>query len=485
MRGPIPALPGRAAMVATSRARPRGAGIVKRARADADLLLSALLHPRSTAHAHATRDILAFLAAFLDTHVHSINAASPVERARADRILARVRQRTVAWLVARLGDDGVDDGYATDDTDSDADCRGGDGEDITDRISVLIANLSGKGSSGPLRRRFYFPHSRATILLDEPSWCAGDIGSLTWGASVAFANILDARPPLRAHLLSLTHLSSTPPVELGSGTGLGGISLHLIAGLPRLVMSDYHPTVVEVARENVALNESGTGAGEVDGAEGEAGEAGVVVVKADWEEMPEWDEARGVAEESCEVETITTSSGAAPTTPPHRHLHLQRQCPADPVPPRTAPLVLALDVLFHPHHPYLVSRAADRLLHLSPGCEVHVMTPHRIRYEGEEVLFRKEMARRGFGVVWDEVVGEDGRACGVGVGGLVEKGRYGCGGGGVVGAWDEEVGRHEVDAVDEEDWENWEEGEDGEDVRVQKFSYTVFVRGQGAGGRVC
>ncbi|KAJ3344118.1 Vacuolar protein-sorting-associated protein 28 [Gonapodya sp. JEL0774] len=396
-------------MSVSARVRPSLA-LTEDADADCDRFLSVLFYPPKSLLAVGTRDVVNFLEGFLERHVFGVNSASPKERQCAENILVRVQAQAVSWLVKKLGEggdaalEGRDDGYGTEEEDGST-CGDDSSDDLVERIAMIIANMSGKGSSGPIRRRFHFPKTHTTLHLNEPTWCSGDVGSMTWGASVAFANLLDTRPSLRAHLLSTSHLTATPTLELGSGTGLGGISLHLLAHVQPLIMSDFNAAVITSAKSNTRLN---------------CAADSVTVVRADWEEIPSSEQ-------------------------PH--------CAADPVMPHSAPLILACDVLFHPRHPYLVSRAVDRLLSTVPGAEFHLITPRRSRYEGEAEAAREEMAKRGFIVLWDEEVDE----CGHGSSVLSAA---------IFGAGEATV----KDATTYDD--------DKTDVVTQKFTYTVFVREQ-------
>ncbi|KAJ0164156.1 Protein-lysine N-methyltransferase EFM2 [Colletotrichum tanaceti] len=85
-----------------------------------------------------------------------------------------------------------------------------------------------------------------------------DVGLQSWGASILMSEILCASPARFG--LSQPALGPSPRiVELGAGTGLVSLVLgntlpHLGARFPIVVATDYHPSVLNNLRSNVALN---------------------------------------------------------------------------------------------------------------------------------------------------------------------------------------------------------------------------------------
>ncbi|CCF35791.1 methyltransferase [Colletotrichum higginsianum] len=85
-----------------------------------------------------------------------------------------------------------------------------------------------------------------------------DVGLQSWGASILMSEIMCASPARFG--LSQPALGLSPRiVELGAGTGLVSLMLgnmlpHLGAPLPTIVATDYHPSVLNNLRSNIALN---------------------------------------------------------------------------------------------------------------------------------------------------------------------------------------------------------------------------------------
>lgn len=85
-----------------------------------------------------------------------------------------------------------------------------------------------------------------------------DVGLQSWGASIVVSDIMCSNP--EKFDLSAQNLGQMPRiVELGAGTGLVGITMAKL--LPRIgvrdpviVVTDYHPAVLDNLRENVSAN---------------------------------------------------------------------------------------------------------------------------------------------------------------------------------------------------------------------------------------
>ncbi|KAM0513306.1 hypothetical protein ACHAPE_007958 [Trichoderma viride] len=83
-----------------------------------------------------------------------------------------------------------------------------------------------------------------------------DVGLQTWGASIAFSQMLCSTPS-EFNLDRRTLDSSTRIVELGAGTGLVSMVLasllpSIADSLPSIVATDYHPTVLKNLERNAA-----------------------------------------------------------------------------------------------------------------------------------------------------------------------------------------------------------------------------------------
>ncbi|KAL7921450.1 putative methyltransferase domain-containing protein [Trichoderma austrokoningii] len=88
-----------------------------------------------------------------------------------------------------------------------------------------------------------------------------DVGLQTWGASIAFSQMLCSAPS-DFNLDQKTLDSSTRIVELGAGTGLVSMVLasllpSIADSLPSIVATDYHPTVLKNLERNATSLSSG------------------------------------------------------------------------------------------------------------------------------------------------------------------------------------------------------------------------------------
>lgn len=186
--------------------------------------------------------------------------ADPFERACADRWLAGficraptlhclardddVCQRAVdqaAYILESLLAGGVDDPQAAD-----------DGSDLTHELSwELPSDPAGDGQVIKVRLQ--------DRIAGENSDDHDDVGLQLWGASVIFSELICASPARFA--LDKASLGPSPRIlELGAGTGLVSLLLgtllpRLGVSQPKIVATDYHPTVLENLRANVALGD--------------------------------------------------------------------------------------------------------------------------------------------------------------------------------------------------------------------------------------
>ncbi|KAK5631498.1 hypothetical protein RRF57_007212 [Xylaria bambusicola] len=92
-----------------------------------------------------------------------------------------------------------------------------------------------------------------------------DVGLQSWGAAFIFTELMCASPA--RFNFSRDNLGSAPRIiELGAGTGLVGIALGKIlprlgVSLPRIIATDFHPTVLANLEANIIKNFSSLGLG--------------------------------------------------------------------------------------------------------------------------------------------------------------------------------------------------------------------------------
>ncbi|KAI0799033.1 putative methyltransferase-domain-containing protein [Xylaria sp. FL0064] len=85
-----------------------------------------------------------------------------------------------------------------------------------------------------------------------------DVGLQSWGAAFIFTELMCASPT-RFNFSTSTVGSSPRIIELGAGTGLVGIALgrilpHLGVSAPKIIATDFHPTVLTNLEANIAKN---------------------------------------------------------------------------------------------------------------------------------------------------------------------------------------------------------------------------------------
>ncbi|KAJ1962570.1 hypothetical protein GGI12_002573 [Dipsacomyces acuminosporus] len=121
-----------------------------------------------------------------------------------------------------------------------------------DAAAELLAELCGKGASGPVQRRvrLWGSDGRALpgIAIHEPSFVQADVGCQTWGSAV-----LLARRIARGSIDISKHRAC---LELGSGTGLLGLTvgrvLQSLGG--SIVMTDYLQSLLKVIKDSADAN---------------------------------------------------------------------------------------------------------------------------------------------------------------------------------------------------------------------------------------
>lgn len=137
------------------------------------------------------------------------------------------------------------------------------GEDVRALASELISLQCGRAAAPSMTRTFAIPMSKSSlsgaledsidIQIHEPTLTADSLGLKTWASSFLLSRILHILVPP----LLLQHSSSDPltVLELGSGTGLVGISLaKLFTDMVQCTLTDYLPEIIDNLYGNLALN---------------------------------------------------------------------------------------------------------------------------------------------------------------------------------------------------------------------------------------
>ncbi|KAI9188927.1 hypothetical protein H9P43_000349 [Blastocladiella emersonii ATCC 22665] len=213
-------------------------------------------------------------------------------------------------------------------------------DENTTRVSHLVANLSGPASAGDLDRQWQFDHLRITT--HETSLAAADLGGTSWGAGIVLASLIDRQ------LLAIPD-AATSILELGSGTGLGGLAASMQYLGRTVTLTDYHPGVLATLGANAALN----------------GCTNVVLRQLDWRWF---------------IEPEVPADAATPVLPR-----------AELVAAFHAPDVLiAADVVYETRSvEYLAATLAA-----VAAKRVYIVLPMRPRYHGDVTLFETHVAPR-------------------------------------------------------------------------------------------
>jgi 2-polyprenyl-3-methyl-5-hydroxy-6-metoxy-1,4-benzoquinol methylase len=111
-----------------------------------------------------------------------------------------------------------------------------------EKISGLISKICGRISQG--NQTSSFTLSSGEYVLKESSYTEAEIGFQTWGAGILLAKMIDRKE---------IDVRGKDILELGSGTGLAGLVCAKM-GANQVVMTDYHPVVIENANINIKLN---------------------------------------------------------------------------------------------------------------------------------------------------------------------------------------------------------------------------------------
>ncbi|KAI9769888.1 MAG: hypothetical protein M1835_006646 [Candelina submexicana] len=258
------------------------------------------------------------------------NRSSQVDEEGLARYLTTIISSPLQWI----GDDNVK-------------------EKIWERASVRLSERSGRTAMPAMSRTFSIPTSVSfiDIVLHEPSLTADNLGLKTWGSSYLLAK--------RLHLLSVPEsimLQRPRVLELGSGTGLVGITAAAVWGLP-VHLTDL-PDIVPNLEHNVQENQ---------GVITQTGGSATTAV-LDWSDSGDFSDPQECAEE------------------PLRNIG-------------QFPIILAADPLYSPQHPQLLVQTIKKWLSIREDARVIVELPLRGAYTPEIKEFQEKMRVLGLMVI--------------------------------------------------------------------------------------
>ncbi|KAI0800483.1 putative methyltransferase-domain-containing protein [Fomes fomentarius] len=178
------------------------------------------------------------------------------------------REFAIRWLIglAARSDIWV---YALECSEDESDARAA----LVDTAASLLGNFAGEGQEEALTRVFTFPTRPGTcanlsdavhVELNDAPLLSDDhtsVGLQSWGSSIRLAERL-CLDPNAFGLASVDHRADPLRIlELGAGTGLLSIAAAKLlapspplAGTLEIVATDYHPSVLDNLRDNVATN---------------------------------------------------------------------------------------------------------------------------------------------------------------------------------------------------------------------------------------
>ncbi|QLQ78464.1 hypothetical protein HG537_0A07110 [Torulaspora globosa] len=219
-------------------------------------------------------------------------------------------------------------------------------DEIIKQASLRIAESCGRSAQPSMTRQFTFDCLERSIKIHEPSLTADNLGWKTWGSSFILSQKLINR-------LHQGHFKSPLRVlELGSGTGLAGISwltkwveLHGDEGI-EMFLTDL-PEIISNLRKNADINRLNNIA---------------KVAALDW-------------------------------TNPSNFIKMHSS--------KTFDVVIVSDPIYSPDHPELVVNMIDRFLSEQGTCFLEV--PARARYAAERRRLRRLLEDQRFTIILEEV----------------------------------------------------------------------------------
>jgi len=215
-------------------------------------------------------------------------------------------------------------------------------------------------------------------MLRELSFVEADLGWKTWSASQLMSRLI---------CNDTVSVKERVVLELGCGTGLPGITAAM-CGAVRVVLSDFHPKVIENARFNVEQNKknksllsSSSSSTDSDSSTNATTTVmrtnidNIEVKTLDWNDFVTLrDETANTKEKSNEEKNTTRNFE-----------------------PESIDVILGSDVVYDPPHAKGIAAAAHRLLK-KEGL-VHITTPYPTQQRDGIANLEPEMASSGFVVV--------------------------------------------------------------------------------------
>ncbi|CAG8831080.1 34090_t:CDS:2, partial [Racocetra persica] len=127
-------------------------------------------------------------------------------------------------------------------------------EEVVERAAKCIAAACGKVASGPIIRDWSFPappgsNKPISLKIRDSTLLDDDVGFKTWGAAY-----LLARRCTSGQAMPLDKIQSTFILEIGTGTGLVGLTCAMI-GCLNVLLTDYHLNVLSNVAYNINLNQ--------------------------------------------------------------------------------------------------------------------------------------------------------------------------------------------------------------------------------------
>ncbi|OKL64353.1 hypothetical protein UA08_00977 [Talaromyces atroroseus] len=247
-------------------------------------------------------------------------------------------------------------------------------EEIWDIASARLSERAGRTAMPSLSRLFHIPTSSGeefSLTLHEPSLTSDNLGMKTWLSSYLLSRrlhfIFESVPELvNSDLTSSSSGTRLRALELGSGTGLVGLSFATLQGPSASIHLTDLPAIVPNLASNAALN----------------------------------------SELLCEVNAEVTTGVLDWSTPPA----------SAPSSEERYDIILAADPLYSPEHPRWLVQTIEPWLSRSLHARAVVELPLRDAYLPQVEEFRKRMEEIGLAIVeqgnetgyddWEDADGE-------------------------------------------------------------------------------